>query len=407
VEFLHRFCFSFHVGCSSSLPAVCLSSLQIFPGSLSPLSDHISTSDPANNPLSVAAFLEGGHDAALIQQWENAVDSPLAQRLDQQVVTQTRSQAARSHQRSEDAGPSFLEQQWVQEGQQASTYEPTDWPAQPITPDPYQHLAQTQGGVPGKEHNNIEGGLGVQSASIPWDYRHYTGNLNSHRKAEPLVYTPLVLAKDAEGTSAIDLTSLANRKYQSERMSSNPQYANTLSALTEYVPVQLHPTDHWLPQIPAARAPGVRNKKYWENHFLDLYAPTPPPLLAPVVPRMKKKAAQVRRDLAMMEQDAKITAAMPEFLRKAGNSVQSMVAPVLSQQTGHQVRLRDLAGEDSRVAHSRDMDALAPAHASEADIPLAFLEEDVHAEWEEPKALWDLEVQEMDFPQARDEITGW
>lgn len=359
----------------------------------------------------MSAFLQGDNDGALIQQWENAVEeAPRAQRLDQEVMTRTQSQAraayqAQHQQQQQDA--SFVEQGWVQEGKQASTYEPSDWPAQPITPDPYQHLAQTQGGVDINAHNNIVGGLGVQSVSIPWDYRHYTGNLNSHRKAEPLVYTPLVLAKDQDGTSAIDLTSLANRRYQSQRMSSNPQYTNTLSALTEYEPVQVNPTDHWLPQIPAAAAPGIRNKKYWENHFLDLYAPTPPPLLAPVVPQMKKKKSTLKRDLALVEQNAKLTAAMPNFLRQAGNSVQSMVAPVLSQQTGQQVRVRDFAGEDARVAHSRDVDVLSPAHQQQEDVPLAFLEEDAHAEWEEPRALWDIEVRDMEFPEEREEIADW
>jgi hypothetical protein len=361
--------------------------LQIFRPQLTPLSDHISTSDPANNPLTLDAFLSGDDDQPLVQSWSNAIeDAPLAQRMDQEVLVRSQSQSR--HAAGQDQA--FIEQGWVQEGHPVSEYEPKDWPAKAITPDPYQHLTQRHGGGT-NEHNNIEGALGVQSAAIPWDYRHYSGNLNSHRKAEPLVYTPLILAKDHDGTSAVDLTSLVNRKYQSQRMSSNPQYANTLSALTDYKPVQQNPTDHWLPQMPVSAAPGVKNQKFWEQHFLDLYAPTPPPLLAPVAPRMK----QPKKPVSLMETKSVV---LPDILRR-GERVQSLVTPVLDAQN-QPIAFHNHEVEEDAMRHSRDVDIFAPAHQEEMPV---FIEEDV--ELEEPQALAEIDLEEMPFPPAAVEQT--
>jgi hypothetical protein len=356
---------------------------RIFRPQYTPMADHISTSDPANNPLSVDSFLEGG-ESPIVQSWSSAIEEqPLARELEQEVLIPSQRQE-QQEQYASAAGPtSMLEQgqRWAEEGHHASDYEPGDWPKQAITPDPYAHLAQIQGGGT-NEHNNIGGALGVQSASIPWDYRHYSGNLNSHRKAEPLIYTPLVLAKDHDGQSAIDLTSLVNRKYQSQRMSSNPQYANTLSALTDYKPIQLNPTDHWLPQMPVRGAPGVKNPKYWEKHFLDLYAPTPPPLLAPVPPRMKsnKQAKQT----SFVETQA---VELPAILRR-GERVKPLITPVFDS-NNQPIAFHDQQAEDEQVMHEREVDIFAPAHTS-------FLETEVDVDELDMDELESMEDAEFD-----------
>ena len=383
---------------------------------MNPSTDHIAASDPANNPLSLDAWLEGGNDASsLIQSWQSVTeDSPLTQQVDQQVLTQSQSQNEQQlyseymhdmhtpSQRASDA--SLLE--YVKEGRAASDYEPKAWPRNPITPDPYQHLTHTQGGG-NNEHNNIEGALGVQSASIPWDYRHYSGNLNSHRKAEPLVYTPLVLAKSHDGTSAIDLTSLTNQKYQSQRMSSNPQYANTLSALTDYEPVESNPTDHWLPQMPSSSAPGVKNQKFWEKHFLDLYAPTPPPLLAPVPPQPKNRRVAPAVSLAETQ-----SIVLPSILSH-GERVQSLVTPVLDHEA-QPVAFHDVDGEQEELKHSREMNMFAPSSSSSSsseemsdeDDHTALVYLEIEQDFEEHPALAQLDV-DTPFPQAIEEEFAW
>lgn len=306
---------------------------------------------------------------SLVQAWQNVIEQPMMQQLDQEVVLHSRAQVQQVGGQMDAAA--FLEQgsqkPFLIEGKPASDFEPKSWPAQPITPDPYRHLTHRQGGGT-NEHNNIEGAMGVQSASIPWDYRHYSGNLNSHRKAEPLIYTPLAIAKDHDGKSAIDLTSLVNRKYQTERMSSNPQYANTLSALTDYRPVQLHPTDHWLPQIPVQNAPGVRNQKLWEKHFLDLYAPTPPPLLAPVPPRMPKPFGAQPKPSSLLETHA---APLPSILTH-GERVKPLITPVLDANQ-QPVTFHNPEVEAEELMHQREVDIFAPAHPSNVE----FVEEDV------------------------------
>ena len=343
---------------------------------ISPSYDRISTSDPANRPLSAADFLSGdgsSEGSALLESWQQVVeDQPTARRVDQDVIMKTQRQASQSIQRQND--PSFIEQgqQWVQEGHHASDYEPKPWLLGTITPDPYQHLAHKQGGGT-NEHNVIEGALGVQSAAIPWDYRHYSGKLNTHRKAEPLIYTPLVIAKDHDSKSAIDLTSLANHKYQSQRMSSNPQYANTLSALTDYKPIQLHPTDHWLPQMPVAQAPGVKDPKYWEKHFLDLYAPTPPPLLAPVPPQPKRALNAQLRPISLMETKA---VELPAILRR-GPRVKPLITPLMGA-NNQPVPFRDIESEQAAMKHSLEVDVFAPAHVDDNDM--AFIETEIEME---------------------------
>jgi len=309
---------------------------------------------------------------------------PRTQRLDQQVLTSSRAQAALAHARGEE--PAFLE--WVSEGRAASTYEPQWWPKNPITPDPYHHLALRQGVVT-NEHNNIHGAMGVQSTAIPWDYRHYSGRFNTHRKAEPLLYTPLFIAKDHDGNSAIDLTSVMNRKYQYQRMSSNPQYVNTLSALTDYKPVKLAPTDFWLPQMPVETSPGVKNQKFWEAHFLDLYAPTPPPLLSPKAPQMRQ-APQAASLLEMQHVD------LPDILQH-GERVHSIITPV-QDMNGNAVPFHDLDAEADSLMHSREL-TMAPAGV--------FLEldeeavEDMDAETAHA-ALLDIEAHKLDIEEALD-----
>jgi len=292
------------------------------------------------------------------------------------------------------------------EGHPASDYEPHDWPKNAITPDPYAHLTHKQGGG-SNEHNDIEGALGVQSASIPWDYRHYSGNLNSHRKAEPLIYTPLVLAKSHDGTSAIDLTSIVNRKYQSQRMSSNPQYANTLSALTDYKPVQLHPTDHWLPQIPTAKAPGVK-QKFWEKHFLDLYAPTPPPLLSPIPPQMKKKGVVTKSAASLLESSS--TVELPDILSH-GEHIQSMITPVYDE--NHQsIPFHNSEIESQQQRDSVEIDQFALAGHDAEPVFTAFLQENEIIEEEEetsamevtPESVFDTS---LPFPPAKEELFPW
>jgi len=203
---------------------------------------------------------------------------------------------------------------------------------------------------------------------------------------EPLIYTPLVLAKNHDGTSAVDLSSILNRKYQTQRMSSNPQYANTLSALTDYHPIQLHPTDHWLPQIPTQAAPGIKTK-LWEEHFLDLYAPTPPPLLAAVPPQPKKtkqakqalakskaKANKLKSAKAIFkkakaksdkEQEAEVSddsfLQLPSMLSREEH-VQSMITPLMDNQQ-HLIPFHDLEAEHQQQLHSRDVNIFAPANS--------------------------------------------
>jgi len=306
------------------------------------------------------------------------------QQLEQQVISQSQEEhqlqltPASDYSNVGDGDPSFVEK--VTEGYPAVRYEPTPWPKRAITPDPYQHLAHTQGGGT-NAHNNIVGALGVQSAAIPWDYRHYSGNLNTHRKMEPLIYTPLVIAKDHDGKSAVDLTSLINRKYQSQRMSDSPQYSNTLSALTDYKPIQLHPTDHWLPQIPIQAAPGVRNSNYWEHHFLDLYAPTPPPLRAPVAPKMKTplKYAQSTKNWALLETEQHERAAMPDIL-KHGERVHPLVTSIVDAHTHQPIPFHDADSESAELRSSID-------HEFNPSLPASsnlMLEEQ---EWQQPIML--------------------
>jgi hypothetical protein len=284
------------------------------------------------------------------------------------------------------------------EGHAASVYEPTPWPNPRITPDPYEHLTHRQGGGT-NEHNHIEGALGVQSAAIPWDHRHYAGNLNSHRKAEPLIYTPLFVAKSPDGESAVDLTSLVNREYWRERMSKRPQYLPTLSIGTDYKPVQLHPTDHWLPQMPKA-APGV-SPKYWEQHFLDLYAPTPPPLRSPRVPGIKRQRKAGQHQQSMLETAA--VAPLPSILTH-GEQVHPLITPMLD---AHQrpVPFHDVDAEDDAQRRARDVDLREPlAHANDI-ASFMELDEQVSSEMESEEelpadAVYDVSVP---FPPAVEE----
>lgn len=383
---------------------------QVFRAPLTPLTSHISTSDPGNNPLSVNSFLEGGADSGpLVNSWANAIEAePITRRMDQEVLVQSQHQyasAQQQQQRQQATDASFLGTERVTEGAAAKTYEPGQWPAERITPDPYKHLAHRQGGG-GNAHNNLEGGLGVSSAALPWEYRQYAGDLNSHRKAEPLIYTPLVLAKSADGASAIDLTSLANRKYQSQRMSKQPQYASTLSALTEQAPLLKDPTDKWLPQVPVHAAPGAA-PKLWEKHFLDLYAPTPPPLLSPVPPRMKPTAAQRAAAEAQAQAASLVEVAtrnMPSFLTQKAR-VQSLVTPMLDAQA-RPLAFRDVEGEAEAMRAARNVDLFAPANggasdmADDEDAPMVFLQQDEELFNED--ALADIDI-DTPFPLAHDE----
>jgi hypothetical protein len=371
---------------------------KIFGSGLTPLTDRITTSDPANQPLSVAAFLEGrDENGPLVQSWQNAIqENPITQKMEQQVLTQSQHQAGEAGS-SDDAA--LLETEWVHEGKAASKYEPKAWPLEPITPNPYQHLTHKHGGGD-NDHSRIEGALGVQSAAVPWDYRHYSGNLNSHRKAEPLIYTPLVIAKGADGTSAVDLTSIINKRYQSQRMSSNPQYANTLSALTDYKPVQLHPTDHWLPQVPLAKAPGVK-EKYWEKHFLDLYAPTPPPLLAPVAPQPPKSAKEKAEELQKSLLEIQSVGPLPDVIRQREH-----VRPLISAVTdaeNNPVPFVDQQTEDEQNMRMHEVDIMAPAHAQQPIVAFIEMEEEI----EKQQDQWDQMIQEMEVPPKREEEFPW
>ena len=360
---------------------------------------HLSSSDPANNPLTASAFLSGGADAGpLLNTWHDSfLEAPQARAMEQEVTIQSQAAAAAGSRHSD---PSFLER----DGLPASAYEPKTWMGD-LSPKPYVDV-----NVP---HNHIEGALGVASASIPWDYRSYAGELNSHRKAEPLIYSPLVLAKDASGESAVDLTSLINRKYTAKRNSASPEYAATLSGATEYSPQARDPTSSWMPSIPLQKGP----KKSWEKHFLDLYAPTPPPLLAPVAPRMPKSAREGHEEdeeRSMIEKRA-AAAPLPSFLTRK-ERVKAMVTPLFDK-AGAAVQYHDRAAAEARIKASHEVDIFAPAHAPvptagsvarsmEHDhAPAVFLEVEDVMEQEDGLEQFDID---LPFPEAQHkEVFPW
>jgi len=331
--------------------------------------DRITTSDPANSPISAADFLSGRDlDNSMVERWQSVLEeAPRTARLEQEVLLQTQSQQARHHARQAAAVEdlAMLAAERLMDGKAASTFEPKQWPAESLTPNPYKHLAP---------HNNIQGGLGVQPTAIPWEYRQYAGQLNSHRKAEPLIYSPLVLAKDAQGTNAIDLTSILNKRYQLERASEQPEYASTLSSMAGYRRADVAPTAHWLPQLP--HTPDGQKKK-WEEHFLDLYAPTPPPLLAPVPPKMPKTVEEEAEAEAQKEYQALAELAahpLPSVLTQREHA-RPMVLNIIDSVTNQPIAYHDNQAEEERLRRSREVDLFAPASVDE-DAASIFLEQD-------------------------------
>lgn len=215
---------------------------------------------------------------------------------------------------------------------------------------------------------------------------------------EPLIYTPLFIAKGADGASAIDLTQIRNRRYQMQRPNDKPQYAATLSDLTAYRPIDVHPTDHWLPQLnggnggvpgatvghgqegdamPSAKGAGPRGSESWAKHFLDLYAPTPPPMLAPKVPRMAKSISEEEHSLAeVAASTAAISssyyASLPSVLRRGERS-----QPLVMQS---RIAFHDRAVEDDRRRRSVEVDMNRPAQSEQQDDMMVMIEEGVEME---------------------------
>lgn len=163
-----------------------------------------------------------------------------------------------------------------------------------LTPFPDAHLR----GPDAEPHNNISPAIGVSSSAIPWMYRQYMGQLNTHRRAEPIIYSPMLIAKSDSGTGT-DVTELANARRFVQQLRAQPGQlqllpANhfTVAGLTLGQQLQLSGVLHqgekgnpgagtWFPKPPEG-SPFI--ERPWKDHLLDLYAPTPPPLLAPVPP---------------------------------------------------------------------------------------------------------------------------
>jgi len=267
------------------------------------------------------------------------------------------------------------------EGFPASRYDRPSWLQNKIAPDPYKHLAQNTDGSNRVNHDRIEGAIGIQSSAIPWDYRHYTGDLNTHRRAEPLIYTPLVIAKNEVGTSALDLSSIASKRYAQQRQSSNAQYAPLLSAMTDYAPTDPASTDSWLP-----RPPEIKQKKSWEKHFLDLYAPTPPPLLSPRVPqppRGKKAPGASFLEVASAPP-------LPAVLRH-GSRIQPLITTLMNSDGPVPFRSAEQEAQQYRAAMQvdplqpaapvffEDASFLRPAASGEHELELAHVQEGLQA----------------------------
>jgi len=163
-----------------------------------------------------------------------------------------------------------------------------------LTPFPDAHLR----GEEVEPHSNISPAIGVSSSAIPWMYRQYMGHLNTHRRAEPIIYSPMLVAKSESGTGA-DVTELANARRFANQLRAQPGQIQLLPAnhfsvtgLTLGQQMQLTGALHhaksgnpgantWFPRPPEG-SPFI--ERPWKDHLLDLYAPTPPPLLAPVPP---------------------------------------------------------------------------------------------------------------------------
>jgi len=232
----------------------------------------------SSNPYSIEAFLTGQND------------------LVSQSMPQASSSASFSSDSSEDV--SLLET-IAHAGHNNRNRNPGDplltrYADGKLTPFPDAHLR----GPDAEPHNNIESAIGVSSSAIPWMYRQYMGHLNTHRRAEPIIYSPMLVAKSESGTGA-DVTELANARRFANQLRAQPGQIQLLPAnhfsvtgLTLGQQIQLSGALHrsqsgnpgansWFPKPPEG-SPFI--ERPWKDHLLDLYAPTPPPLLAPVPP---------------------------------------------------------------------------------------------------------------------------
>jgi len=323
----------------------------------------VSASDPSNFPISVQSFLAGeGSEEQLL--WKQSLQEPNeAWKVSDSDVLED------SHVESDlPSSPSSLLESgshWVHEGL-PPRHQP--WPFKPVITNMAKEIQENEL----NPKNKITHALGVTSAAIPWMWRSYGQNHNSHRKAEPLLYRPMVIAKTADGKKAVDLTHFLDYRIAYQRSVNDPAYEPTLGKLTGYVRRPLAPVSQWLPQVPKPSS-----NRVWEKHFLDIYAPTPPPLRSPIPPQPKKAS----KPSSLLEQKS-----IPKIILPKHEHVKSLYSTMLSN--NRPVQFINEEQEEHRLKHALDVDLSIPAHGDD-DLMMLELDEEIPNEFEDELELFD------------------
>jgi len=130
--------------------------------------------------------------------------------------------------------------------------------------------------------------------------------------------------------------------------------------------------------MPGGKAPGV-SQKYWEKHFLDLYAPTPPPLLSPRVPRMKRTGP--RRARHSLLETAAAAVPLPAVLSH-GEHIRPLITSVLDSHS-NPIPFHDVPAEEEAIMKEREVDMYAPAHPDGQQTMFLELDEETHSSEQE------------------------